>query len=425
MPADPDATEPLRAIDRAFRADAAAEVGRLLAAHPELRARINDPITDFDSPAIVHVKSRAMLDVLLAAGADINARSRWWAGGFGLIDCASPDLSAYAIERGAAVTVHAAARLGLFDQLRALLDADASLVHARGGDGQTPLHFASSVEIARFLLDRGADIDARDVDHESTAAQYMVKSRPTVARYLIERGCVTDILLAAALGERRLVDAHLARDPESIRTRVTEEFFPMIGGKSGGTIYQWELGWYVSAAQVARKFGHPALFAFLMDRSPADERLLNACWLGDESLVRSILAERPNIAGELTPGVRRHLAHAARNNDTTAVRLMLLAGLPVDGRSQHGATALHWAAWQGNAEAVRLILERRPPLEDASNAFEGTPLSWAIHGSENTWHPEKGDFPATVRFLLDAGATPPATIGGTEAVRQVLMERRS
>lgn len=79
-----------------------------------------------------------MLDVLLDAGADINARSRWWAGGFGLLDCASPDLAAHVIERGAAVTVHAAARLGMLERLRDLIEADPAQVHARGGDGQTP-----------------------------------------------------------------------------------------------------------------------------------------------------------------------------------------------------------------------------------------------------------------------------------------------
>ena len=60
-----------------------------------------------------------MLDVLLEAGADINARSQWWAGGFGVLDLAQPDVATYAIERGATVDAHAAARLGLADTLRA------------------------------------------------------------------------------------------------------------------------------------------------------------------------------------------------------------------------------------------------------------------------------------------------------------------
>src|SRR5437867_10918741 len=83
---------------------------RLLDRHPDLKAKINEPVAAFDAPVITRVRSREMLDVLLAAGADINAKSRWWAGGFGLLHGASPELAAYAIERGAVVDVHAAAR---------------------------------------------------------------------------------------------------------------------------------------------------------------------------------------------------------------------------------------------------------------------------------------------------------------------------
>src|SRR5438067_4576105 len=145
-------SEALRLCRQAISKDDAALLERLLQERPELKASINDPIGPFDSPAINHARSRQMLDVLLAAGADINARSRWWAGSFGLLDCAEPDLAAYAIERGAVVDAHAAARLGMMDRLRQLIAADASLVHARGGDGQTPLHFASTIEVAKYLL---------------------------------------------------------------------------------------------------------------------------------------------------------------------------------------------------------------------------------------------------------------------------------
>src|SRR5262245_63485499 len=153
----------------AFRRDDAAAIRDILTRNPELKQYINHPVGAFDSPAILSVRSRAMLDVLLEAGADIDARSNWWAGSFGLLDTASPDLAAYAIERGATVTVHAAARLGLLHRLKELVAADPSLVHAPGGDGKTPLHFASSVAIAEYLLDHEAEIDARDVDHLSTA----------------------------------------------------------------------------------------------------------------------------------------------------------------------------------------------------------------------------------------------------------------
>jgi ankyrin repeat protein len=413
--------DPIALVRKALRDDDASAMQKLLNQFPELKAKINEPIEGFDSPAIIRVRSRAMLNVLLDAGADINAKSRFWAGGFDLLDCAEPELARYAIERGARLTVHSAARLGMLKRLRELVEADPELVHARGGDGQTPLHFASSVEIAEFLLDHGAEIDARDVDHESTAAQYMVNSRQPVCRFLIQRGGYSDILMAAALGDIDLARKHLKADPECIRIRVSDEYFPMIGPKNGGTIYQWELGWYVSAPQIAKAFGHSDIFNFLMEECPADEKLLNACWLGAEPLVKSLLSAQPNLAALLSPAGRRQLAHAARNNDTTAVRLMIAAGLPVvDAFSQHHGTPLHWAAWHGNVEMIRMILARHPEIENRDNEYHDTPLGWAIYGSEHGWTPGKGDYAGTVEILFEAGAAVPDKFGGTAEVRKVL-----
>src|ERR1044071_2889643 len=137
--------------NKALQDDDVAGFRQLLNQCPELRAGINDSISHFDSPLIIHARSEAMLEALLDADADINARSKWWAGGFGLLDTAPPNVAAYAIQRGAVVTVHAAARLGILEKLKAMIAADPKLVHARGGDGQTPLHFASTIEIADYL----------------------------------------------------------------------------------------------------------------------------------------------------------------------------------------------------------------------------------------------------------------------------------
>jgi hypothetical protein len=218
-----------------------------------------------------------------------------------------------------------------------MIERDPSLVRAPGGDGQTPLHFASSVEIAGYLLDRGADIDALDVDHVSTAAQYMVRNRQPIARYLIGRGAKTDILMAAALGDLSLARRLLEIDPEAIRMRVSEEYFPMIGdgSRTGGTIYQWELGWHVSACQVAHAFQHRDVFDFLMERSPDDEKLLNACWLHDEDTVRALLARQPRLADALTPAGRRQLAHATPRDSSALGRVARQCGTgPLDSREE-------------------------------------------------------------------------------------------
>jgi Ankyrin repeats (3 copies)/Ankyrin repeat len=343
------------------------------------------------------VATREELDELLTQGADINARSDWWAGGFGLLDSAPPAVAHYAITRGATLSAHAAARLGLLADLRRLIDADPTLVHQPGGDGQTPLHFASTVEIAALLLDRGADINALDVDHESTPAQYMIGERQAVARYLIQRGCRTDLLMAAALGDVELARRILQQDAAAIHLRVSDEYFPMVGRKAGGTIYQWQLGWYVGACQVARKFGHEEAYRFLDEQNPADERLLNACWLHDATKAR------PLYGISLPAPARRHLAHAARNNDLPAVKLMLAAGLPVDEFSQHHASALHWASFHGNAEMIRLLLPHSKAINNIENDYQGTPLGWAQHGLAHGWSNNKEGYPETMRLLVEAG----------------------
>ena len=376
----------------------------LLERHPELKSAINEPVASFDSPLINHVRSREMLDVLLAAGADINAESRWWAGGFSLLDSANPELAAYAIERGANVDVHAAARLGRFDKLVELVTGTPELVHARGGDGQTPLHFAATVEIADYLLQHGAAIDALDVDHESTPAQYMVRDRQAVARRLIERGARSDILLASALGDIALVARHLQTDPGCIHTRVSERFFPKQNPRSGCTIYNWTLGRDKAAAIVAHEFGHEDVFRLLIENSPDELRLSVACEVGDEAAIRALLARRPDVIRTLDGEDCARVAHAARDNKTDTVRLMLGAGWPVDARGQHGATPLHWAAFHGNVTMAEIILRHRPPLEAVDNDFVKTPLGWAKHGSEHGWHCRSGNYAATIDALRRAGA---------------------
>ncbi len=412
-------------LRRAFCANDATALRTILDQNQALRARINDPVGPFDSPAICNVSTRAMLDVLLDAGADINARSRWWAGGFGLLDSAGDELAAYAIERGAIVDAHSAARLGLADRLRELVQSDPTVVHAKGGDGQRPLHFARTVEIARFLLDHGADINARDVDHESTAAQHLIDKRPDVVRFLVERGAEVDIFIAAALGDSALARRLLAANPDCVRLRVNGDSFPMSNPRAGGHIYTWTLGSHLSPHQVALKFGHPEVATLLMEASPPEIRLINACWMGDQKEVEERLAADPRLVEKLSPVELRNLPDAARNNDTAAVHLLLRAGLPMDSRGQHGGTALHWAAWHGNEAMAQTLLERGAPLEMSDHEFKSAPLGWAIHGSENCWDARQSNHAAVVTLLLRSGAAFAGEVSGSPAVRAALTQSRT
>lgn len=428
---------PAEALTAAIRDQGAQRVRELLESHPELRAKINEPLPNYGFGqhalfAAVQRSDRATIAVLLDAGANIHKRTEWWAGGFGVLDDCDPGLVDFLVQRGAVIDAHAAARLGMISKLTELVAADQNVVHAKGGDGQTPLHFASTVEIAQFLLDNGAEIDALDVDHESTPAQYMLRveqkrhyprDRQDVARYLVSRGCKTDLLMATALGDVNLVRHHLDTNPACIRMRVSEVWFPKKDPRAGGTIYIWMLGANRTAHVVARDFGHEQVFELLMERTPEDLKLALACELGDESTFQDYLARNPHAVKTLSDADLQKLPAAAQSNNTKAVQLMLEAGWPVNTPGEMGATALHWAGFNGNAEMTRDILRFHPDIETKSREYAGTALSWALYASGNGWHRDTGDFVGTVRALLDAGAAlppDPEALEPSDAVLEVL-----
>lgn len=93
----------------------------------------------------------------------------------------------------AELDVFEAASLGEVERLRELLDGEATLAAARSDDDFTPLHYAAffdGPEVARFLLERGADVNAyadndlgvRPLNSAAAAG------RRDVARILLEHG---------------------------------------------------------------------------------------------------------------------------------------------------------------------------------------------------------------------------------------------
>jgi ankyrin repeat protein len=420
--------DPMEALTAAIKANDAPLLQQVLERYPALKAKLNEPLPgySFDTPALIAAVSkenREMIDALLSAGANINARTKWWAGGFGVLDNSSAELTPYLIERGAYVDIHAAARLGMFDRVRSLIAAEGGLVHARGGDGQTALHFAANIEIAGYLLDHGAEIDARDIDHESTPAQYMAAiwpRRAEVARYLISRGAQTDILMAAAVGDLELVRHHLDEDPDSVRINVSERDFPKRNPESGGCIYIFGFGWTKTAHMLAHQFGHEEVFKLLMQRSNLGLRFAVACEVGDEALANNLLAKQPELIVKQPPRAYRRIIGAAVRNNVRAVGMMLSAGWPANVQGEKDQTPLHWAAFHGNVEMVRELLHHKASLEVEEQEFKGTPLGWALYGSRHGWRRDAGDYPHTVEALLLAGAKLVRPVDELEAPEEVL-----
>lgn len=89
---------------------------------------------------------------------------------------------------------------------------------------------------------------------------------------------------------------------------------------------------------------------------------------------------------------------------TDVVRALLDSGMPVDTRGWSNFTPLDQAAMHGRTDTVELLVQRGADLHDkAFDEVGPTPLDCAIWGVRNN-RADDGDYPATVRVLLAAGA---------------------
>jgi ankyrin repeat protein len=406
---------PLEQFYNGLRLGDVDQVRVLLETHAEVRAAVNGTKGPFGGrPVMMARKNLPLLDVLLQYGADLNLKSDWWPGGFGILEWdITADEAAPLIARGAIVDIFAAANLQMFDRVRELVDDDPTLVLARGGDGKTALHCARTVEIARYLLDRGADIDARDIDHESTAAQYLIRDAPDVVRLLVDRGAWFDIFIAVGLRDAALVARCLHDDPDALDHRTWQGKYttvhkgrpstPADVGDHRGDTYRWVFGHNVSVLDAARMLGFDDMVQLLLRHASPAQQLLAACAAGDRTSAEAVVSAHPGVIATLTPAQMRLISDRAHAGDAAAVILMLDLGFDALAPGPDDFEAIRWAAFLGNAEMMRALLRHNPPLNVPDRSYGGTPLDNCLYGAVHGWACESGDFVTTARLLLEAG----------------------
>jgi len=108
-------------------------------------------------------------------------------------------------------------------------------VHARNRNGETPLHIAAlrgESEVIALFLARGAEVNARDSNGRTPLNSAVFANQPKTARFLISKGAQADVFDAAALGDTGRLRAVLAHDPS--RARAAD--------RSGQTALHWAAG---------------------------------------------------------------------------------------------------------------------------------------------------------------------------------------
>jgi len=391
------------------RGDAAA-ARQLFSQHAEFRPLINAPLFPFDSPAIVACATdAAMVEVLLEFGADPNQRSSWWAGGFHTLHVATGAAADRLLAAGAVMDACAAAHLDQVPELAAILAHDRTRAMERGGDGQTPLHFARSQRVIDLLIGAGADINARDLDHRATPAEWMLDrsqgaGRYALAQYLVERGASVDIFLACALGRTNDVVSMLRREPvlldvQTGRGRYAEQ------PPSSSHIYLWTIGSNRSPLDVAAQFGHGNTVDAMLPFASPLQQLRFVCRNADRERAHALMRDHPALVTSLGDNDQRIISDAAWDGNAPAVALMLELGFDPSTPGHDSGSALHCAAWQGSRDSVAAVLAHpagRALLATRDARHHSTPLGWCCHGSLNG--PRDGAFADVAKQLLDAGA---------------------
>lgn len=261
--------------------------------------------------------------------------------------------------------------------LSALLQQHPELIRARSAAPHhaTLLHYiadngfencfqkypANAVALARMLLDAGAEVDARAFDNGpySTTLIGLVTSWPPFAAGV--QTALVEVLLDAGAA---------------------------IEGLTGDGA---PLGFALS-------FGYTAAAETLARRGARYDNLLYASGLGRLDLVSSYVAPEGSVQLQAInyprheqaergrfgwPPPRDHdpraqsLIYACIHGRTEVVRYLLATGAAVNAAPSFAQTPLHFAAYMGHDELVRLLLERGADPTVRERQFGRTPAEWA------------------------------------------------
>ena len=160
-------------------------------------------------------------------------------------------------------------------------DVNARMTHRRPGESsESPLHWAASsddVAVLDALLDGGADIETPGAVHTGGTAMSdaVVFAQWNAARRLLERGAATTLWQAAALGLLDRVDAICAADMPSKRDLTNALWHACNGGQQAVAAFLLDRGadlyWvgydHKTPSDVARESGNAALVAWLKSRA--------------------------------------------------------------------------------------------------------------------------------------------------------------
>jgi cytohesin len=301
--------------------------------------------------------------------------------------------------------------------VRKLLAADRKLANAPNEHGHLPLQAAlrgRNLELARILLDAGADVHARERD-TGTPLHFAAANGPIQAvELLLARGARVDSLTvhddftplhwAASHGHKDIVALLLAKGADvnggytgqNFKPRWSPLYVAVKNRQAEVAKYLLEKGARVETADLALESSPLAAAAEVRDLAlarlilahmkgvPSDGAFREALQAGDREMIALLLekgvdASRPEF-----------LIIAAFKGRKDVVELLLAKGARATARDRGNASALAAASQRGHADIVALLLAR-----GADPNTRDTQLVTPLHVAANK---------AVAQILVDKGA---------------------
>ena len=237
------------------------------------------------------------------------------------------------IEAGAQYGIQHTIRMGMLEETRELLDADPSLLDRtkkadpRWPEGEVPLVLAAGDrEIFNLLLERGANVNARDPRGYTPLMAARSMGNDAGVQALLERGVSQDIF-----------GAIMDKDAERVRELLQDD---------------------PTAA------------------NPVGEGPVPLIWAGrygDREIIRMLLeaGAEPNVWRDIDHFGKTALDMAISYQDDDVIRLMLDYGADPEfkGEGNHHASTLRVALRNGTVSALKMLLEAGADANRADNFF--------------------------------------------------------
>jgi ankyrin repeat protein len=316
---------------------------------------------------------------------------------------------------------------GMAEVVRLLIDAGASPNTNDGARQGLRSALKGSVEvnnpeIARVLLEAGADPDlgrpigeaAGQGDHRCLELLLTHGAKVVAGTWTVGAAVFADDPHAVALllgaierdgGEAALEATEALNDAAADAS--AEVVAALLAAGADPEAYDDDRG--MSALRRAVRAGRDETATLLMAHGATDDstdidRFIGACLRADGQSAEQLLVDSPGLRDRLTNDDHAAVVEAASSASFVAVALMLDLGFSPHARDGFGEQPLHGAAYVGNADVVRLLIDAGADVDGRDDRFDATPLAFATVGSgERAGQP--GNWIDVVRSLVDGGVS--------------------